>query len=118
MIHSLSFRSPSQIMRDLRITSLPVRAKSDGDYLGFVDTLDIVTHVLSFFNREQTLEGAHQGWTDWIREDETEILQGRSVRFGITPLSKVRSSYLLQTLLRLSLTSLVSPASGDQRLQG
>lgn len=30
-------------MRDLHVTSLPVRSKDDGDYKGFFDTLDVVT---------------------------------------------------------------------------
>lgn len=79
-------------MNRLRVTSLPVQSKEDGDFVGFVDTLDFVTHILKYYMRNESLEGASQGWTDWLTEDEEARLAGRALRFSFTPLSKVQIS--------------------------
>jgi len=88
-------------LSDNAIQSAPVRDGQDGEYIGFVDQLDMVTYVLQMV---AGTSGEEVNWAAYTTEIKT--LQHRGVRLGITPLKKVISAYLMIPAFVVILVSL------------
>lgn len=86
-------------MSDHKILSVPV--KEEGEYIGFIDVLDVVTFVLLYvpwflqLNSSTYSEGEDtttMAWSDWC--SNIDELTHRGVEFGNTPVSKVLSALI------------------------
>eukprot|EP01121_Diplochlamys_sp_Union-15-3_P006622 TRINITY_DN1711_c0_g1_i1.p1 TRINITY_DN1711_c0_g1~~TRINITY_DN1711_c0_g1_i1.p1 ORF type:complete len:335 (-),score=56.20 TRINITY_DN1711_c0_g1_i1:11-988(-) len=77
-----------QILAENSILSVPVRDSEDGQYLGFLDVMDIVTYVLQTYSEDQDKETMQ--WSTWCKDIDT--LEHRGVRLGLTPVQKLIDS--------------------------
>lgn len=76
--------SALKALQEYDILSLPVKG-DNGDYIGFIDVLDILTNtLLTYSDGEDTTS---MQWSDWCR-DVNELVE-RGEEFGTTPVGKM-----------------------------
>jgi CBS domain-containing protein len=82
---SVTVSEALKVLAENNILSVPVWDKNDGDYLGFLDVLDIVNYVVNMYTVGTSVKEVQ--WEKYCTD--LELLQHRGIRFGMKPIKEI-----------------------------